>query len=327
MLALVLLGVSRHASAAEPARFSYAAPEGCPSEQDFVARVQERSVHERPATGDELALSFVVTLAEDRDGVLGRVEFKDRDGTLVSRAVRGTTCDEVASSIALVTALAIDGRAEAEAEPAAGPAATPPREPERPAVPPAPPPDAPASAARRSSSSALYTAGFGAGFQSVVGPTGGASFEAFLGAASGPGEASVRLTAWHWLGSGSQAGREAEFRGWGGRLDGCPLAFERGGVFVTPCVGVGAGLFRASGVESASLPRPKEASIAWFDATLLGRAGIVLGSLIVLEAEAGLTLPLVREDFGFSAPLPASTLYSVPALGVGAAAHAGVRFP
>jgi hypothetical protein len=318
--------MGRHAAAAEPARFSYAAFEGCPSEEDFIARVQERSVHERPASRDELALSFVVTIAQDVDGVLGRVEFKDHDGARVSRAVRGTTCDEVASSIALVTALAIDGRAEPEPR-VSVPSAPPPSEAESPAPPPAQAPSAPPSVPEASATSPLFTAGLGAGFQSVVGPTGGASFEAFLGVASGPGEGSLRLTAWHWRGAGSQGGREGEFRGWGGRLDGCPLAFERGGVFATPCLGVGAGLFRASGVRSATLPRPKEANIAWFDAMLLGRAGVVLGQLVVLEAEAGLTLPLVRKRFGFSQPEPASTLYSVPALGAGAALHAGVRFP
>jgi hypothetical protein len=327
VLALGLLGVSGRAAAAEPARFSYSAPAGCPSEQDFVARVEERSLHERPAAGDELALSFVVTLSEDADGILGRVEFKDHDGTLVSRAVRGTTCDEVASSIALVTALAIDGRAEREAPEPLPSAPPPPPEPKRPAPPPSPARTTPPSPTERPSASALFTAGFGAGFQSVVGPTGGASLEAFLGVARGPGEASLRLTAWHWLGSGSQAGREGEFRAWGGRLDGCPVAFERAGVFVMPCAGAGAGLFRASGVEGPSLPRPKDASIAWFDATLFGRAGIVLGGLIVVEAEAALTLPLVRKRFGFSRPEPKATLYSVPALGAGAAAHAGVRFP
>jgi hypothetical protein len=326
VLGLALLGSSARSTAAEPARFSYFAPADCPDEQDFIERVRERSVHERPATGDELALSFVVTLSRDAEGVLGRVEFSDRDGTPVSRAVRGATCDEVASSIALVTALAIDARAEppplvrtpsssAANEPAP---LTPPPTPTRAAAPGAP---------ERSTTTGFFTAGFGAGFQSAVGPTGGATLEAFLAAASGPRGISLRLTAFHWLASGSHDGREAEFRVWGGRVDGCPLAFERSGVFVTPCVGFGAGALRASGVRSANLPKPDHASIAWFDGALLGRAGVVFGEFVVLEAEAGLLLPLVRKEFGFSLPEPRSTLYAVPPLAAGVSVHGGVRFP
>jgi hypothetical protein len=326
VLGLALLGSSGWSVAAEPARFSYSAPADCPNEQDFIARVRERSVHERPATGDELALTFVVTLSRDAEGVLGRVEFSDRDGTPVSRAVRGATCDEVASSIALVTALAIDARAEPPrvpstpgSSPAEVPAAvTPPPEPAR----------SPATGApERSTATGFFTAGFGAGFQSVVGPTGGANLDAFLAAASSPRGISLRLTAFHWLAAGSHGGREAEFRAWGGRLDACPRAFERSGVFVTPCVGFGAGVLQASGVPSASLPKPRDASIAWFDGTLLGRAGVVFNEFVVLEAEAGLLVPLVRKKFGFSLPAPRSTLYAVPPLGAGVSVHGGVRFP
>jgi hypothetical protein len=320
----LLLGASSHAAAAEPARFSYTAPAGCPSEQDFVQRVAERSLHERPAASDELALSFTVTLSEDADGVLGRVEFTDRDGTPVSRAVRGATCDEVASSIALVTALAIDARAETEAAASASVRAPP--APTSEPTPPSPPHAVAEPVAERPVSTLFFTAGFGGGFQSFVGPTGGLSLDAFLGVTSGPGGGALRLSAWHLRASGSQAGREAVFRAWGGRFDACPLAFERRSVFATPCLAVDAGFLRAEGVESASLPHPHDASIAWFAATLLGRAGVVLGGLVVLEAEGGLTLPLVRKEFGFSKPEPRTKLYVVPGVGAGAALHAGVRF-
>ena len=280
-------------------------------------------MHERPAASDELALSFTVTLSEDADGVLGRVEFTDRDGTPVSRAVRGATCDEVASSIALVTALAIDARAETEPA-ASAPVAAP--APASVPAPPSPSHDAAATPAERPVSTLLFTAGFGGGFQSFVGPTGGLSLDAFLGVSSGPGGGALRLSAWHSRASGSQAGREAVFRAWGGRFDACPLAFERSRVFATPCLAIDAGFLRAEGVQSASLPEPHEASLPWFAATLLGRAGVVLGGLLVLEAEGGLTLPLVRKRFGFSKPEPPASLYSVPPVGAGAAIHAGVRF-
>jgi hypothetical protein len=181
--------------------------------------------------------------------------------------------------------------------------------------------------AERSVSTLLFTAGFGGGFQSFVGPTGGLSLDAFLSVSSGPGGRALRLGAWHLRASGSHAGREAEFRAWGGRLDACPLAFERSGVFAAPCLAVDAGFLRAEGLKSTSLPDPHVASLPWFAATLLGRAGVVLSGLVVLEAEGGLTLPLVRKDFGFSKPEPPTKLYAVPAVGAGAAIHAGVRFP
>jgi hypothetical protein len=135
----------------------------------------------------------------------------------------------------------------------------------------------------------------------------------------------VRLSAWQWLASGSLGAFGAKFRAWGGRVDGCPLSLASGPWFLTPCAGFDLGLFRVSGVQSAALPSPKDARILWLDAALLGRAGVVLGNLVQVEAEAGLTIPFVRKAFGFGTR--DLTVYSVPALGGTVALNAGVRFP
>lgn len=290
----------------------------------FVSRVAERSVHERPATSDELALSFVISVMAEPDGFVGRVEFNDAGGSSVSRAVRGETCDEVVTGVALITALAIDGRAEAEPEPVAPtPAPAPAPAPDS-ASAPAPSPLTPAPLPREKPTTAFFTAGFGAGYVSAVGPSGGLGLAAFLALSSGPGGGSLRLGAWHWRASGSLGELDANFRAWGGRLDGCPLGLESGMWFVAPCGGFDLGLLRVGGVQSAALPEPKEASILWLDAAVLGRAGVVLGGLVQLEAEAGLSFPLVRKAFGFGDR--SLTVYSVPDLGATAALNAGVRF-
>ena len=93
-------------------------PAACPSEVDFLERVRSRVQRARFAEPGELAHTFEVTIGSaDGDGAfLGRVEFVDSDGQRVARSLKGSACDELASGLALITALALDDRI-AEAPP------------------------------------------------------------------------------------------------------------------------------------------------------------------------------------------------------------------
>lgn len=112
----VVVGVCwlRHGWAApeqEPIRLEYVADEGCPSAAEFERMVFERTHSARPAHADEVARLFSVTLERDPRTVRGSLTVRDGEQTLV-RQVNGRDCADLASVLALATALAIDPSAE-----------------------------------------------------------------------------------------------------------------------------------------------------------------------------------------------------------------------
>jgi hypothetical protein len=115
--------LNRQAMAQAPSedaiRFQYEAPGECPDVTAFTSRVRERTARGRLAEPDELARTFNVSITADTGGFSGSVAFLDDAGTNVSRRIRGEQCDEVVSSLALITALALDAslRSEAHSEP------------------------------------------------------------------------------------------------------------------------------------------------------------------------------------------------------------------
>lgn len=323
------------AAASVAVRFEYAAPAECPNEAAFVERVRERSQHGHFAADGELARTFVVTVAVDEGGATARVDFVDNDGSSVFRRVRGESCDEAVSGIALVTALAIDGRATpAEPEtPAAtasvapaprpvAPAATPPR---KLAEPTAPASRAPDARETLHESTLSFSAGLGAGYASHKGPSGAPTFDAFFGARLSDHGPSARASAWHFRSEATSAGREARFRAYGLRLEVCPLALGSSW-FVEPCLGADGGVLMASGVESAAVAEPRESTRAWWDALVIARAGTLVSGWLVLEAQAELALPLVSDRYGFGEPPVDANVFEVGSVGVSGRGAVGFRF-
>ena len=139
----------------------------------------------------------------------------------------------------------------------------------------------------------------------------------------------MRVGAWHWRASDESQGRESTFRGWGGRLEGCPLAFIRGVVFVEPCLGTNLGLFHAEGIQGTGVAHPGTPSIFWYDLLAIGRVGVRLGRSVAVEGQGELEVPLFRHKFGFDDAngVPVSTVFEVPYVSGGAELHVGVRFP
>ena len=265
----------------EPLRSSIALGR-VPGGERVAARVWERSTRARAALPGEFARAFRVTLALDADGSVGRVDFVDAEGAPVTRSVRGASCDEVASGIALVTALAIDARTEpgvSDATPAASPPAR-----ATPIMAPAPlaasPPTRPVTTS--APSRAQLTAGIGGGYVGWLGPGGGVGVDVFVAAALSERGPALRLSGLHVLASGSAGARAARFRAWGGRVDVCPLTAVTGVFFFQPCGGVDFGSLQASGVKSAALRT--EGREAALDALLIGRLGCGLRGAAVARA-------------------------------------------
>ncbi|HEY3497489.1 MAG TPA: hypothetical protein VGK73_22485 [Polyangiaceae bacterium] len=320
VLSATLFGAAARAN--EPVRFEYSAPPECPNAEVFAERVRERSVHQRTAGMGELARNFAVKVRVDDGGAVASVDFVDSDGSEVSRSVRGDTCDEVVSGIALVTALAIDARAGSEPPPPAPPVSAPPPAP-LPAPPPSPPPASKPVPPRRPPS---FIAGLGAGYQSYAGPDGAPSLDVFFAAGLREAGPLARFSAFHLRSSVSDGEREGRLRIYGVRLEGCPLSLRFAPGFFEPCLGAGLGALFASGVESAALPDPDSKVQFWGDAVLIGRVGVVIGHRLVLEAQGELGVPFSGASFGFDGDSD-NPVFSVPSAGGSARAGIGFRFP
>jgi len=89
-------------------RIQYRAPTACPDAASFMAQLRERTARGRFAEPNELARTFDVELSADAQGFTGDLEFLDDSGAKVSRHVHGEQCAAVVSSLALITALALD---------------------------------------------------------------------------------------------------------------------------------------------------------------------------------------------------------------------------
>lgn len=123
----------------EPIRLEYVADSGCPSGTEFERMVFARTHSARPALEGEQARLFTVTLQRREQSISGSLTVRDGDQTLV-RQVNGHHCGELASVLALATALAIDP--SAELLPEAAPEVTPS---EPPTPEPSPPPSSTSS--------------------------------------------------------------------------------------------------------------------------------------------------------------------------------------
>ena len=102
------------ADATEPIRVEYRAPAnaGCPSAAQFSAQVFARTASARAATPQETARTFSVELQRHGARVTGSLVIQEKDGATMARRVNGSRCRDVATVLALATALAIDPRAE-----------------------------------------------------------------------------------------------------------------------------------------------------------------------------------------------------------------------
>jgi len=329
--------VASHARAEPaPVRVTYRAIEGCPSEEEFLERVRSRTLRASFAAPGDLARSFDVALerVNGTDELLGRLEFVDLDGNQAQRSLRGATCDQLASSLALITALAIDDRGAEVAPgdgtpPASAPAIPSPATAPRNAVV-VPPPsrgpepivvaDSPTKRRRweigaNAGGLTLFTNGFGPllGIYAEFGPF--------------PPAWSVRLSAFDSRLGAGDGSRRADFAANWLRLEACPLALGFGGhLSLLPCLSVDAGQLRAHAPNAVGSTGPQ--SVGWASVGGLARLKWLFDERLVLTLDGELGAPLVRRSFRFvNADNSLDTVVDVPKIGVGVKFGVGVRFP
>ena len=127
----------------EHIRIQFSAPKRCPDGTAFVRALHQRTGRFQFVSGNEQTRIFVVTITHADSLFSGRLEIQGPGMETSLRKVSGTTCDEVMSALALMTALAIDPSALTPSVPsptAQSPAGPSNRTPSATAVSPIPPP-------------------------------------------------------------------------------------------------------------------------------------------------------------------------------------------
>jgi hypothetical protein len=290
--------------AEEAVRFRYEAPPACPGLDVFTARVRERTARGREAEPEELARTFTVKLGAAAPGFLGTIEFLDDAGSPVSRRVHGEECDAVVSSLALITALALD--ASLREEPLLGSEeVSPPRAaPSAPVAGPAPlvVPSAPSpESASRPRPPLLVSARVGgsAAYDSAL----PAPVWGLLGQLDFRNDWAVRFAA-HYSEAELEVetGRAISVRVLGLESSVCPLRPSTGELSLYPCASFDLGSLRARGIESEQLVSTGSKTILWAAVGPELRLAWEPRAAFWLELRAALAFPLVHHTFQLRNP-------------------------
>jgi hypothetical protein len=318
-LALALSTVASAASAdpppGQPFRLEYWARGECPNAEEFARQIQTRAPRLRLAEDAEPALGFYAELDARGGSATGRLTARSPDGREVRREVRGANCDDVVTALALIAALAADPTQPVEASSPRPPSRRAPRAPkeslDEPRFDALSAPIVPALSPR-------WTFGVGGGlaFDSSIAPSPGYGLSVAFEAEAPEGSV-VRpffsLSANRAAAASTETtGGNAAFTWLAFRLTGCPLRWpEQTPLFLRPC-----GFFDAGGLEgSVSLEaQSRDVTHAWFGLGAFARIEALVGEVIALQLDGGVTVPLRHDEFRAGEGAP--TAFVVPSAGI-----------
>ena len=311
-------------SAEEAVRFQYTAPPDCPDAESFTAQVRKRTPRGRLADPGELARTFTIELSPDAKGFWGSIELLDDAGTKVARHLHGEQCEAVVSSLALITALALDATlrqteeaaAPSSAEPQPPVAAAPPARTAAPALPPATPSKAPER--RRTSARVGVSGGYDGAIDALP--------FALLGQLDWRGGFALRLAA-HYAEHEFivDPGRSARLRQMGLETSACPWRLAAGALALAPCVAFDLGTLRLQGLKADRLTSASAKTILWAAVGTELRLAWEPASPVWIELHGRAEFPLISHQFMFR--LPEADVFTVRPRFSGAAGVAtGVRF-
>ncbi|MBN2191752.1 MAG: hypothetical protein JW751_02955 [Polyangiaceae bacterium] len=312
--ALGLGSAPARATAPEPYRLVYEAPNLCPDAVAFMDAVRSRT--ERAwfvTTPGMVAKTVTVSIQASERGFVGRLEMTL--GTEPSsRRFEESSCAELVSALALVTVLAIDPTAVLEDR----------QEPVGRAESPAPAPPTP----REPGSPGQWTmkAAAGVSFLSIWGPASepllAVAPQAEIGLSTEPGwRLGLRFQpVFAETGTFGPSAEEASFRWQALRLGICPAFVLAEGFELGPCVLSDLGALR---VEGEGVPQKLHETRPWF---ALGAGGaITFTRVAMVSLSGGALFPMVRDRFVM---LPDRELvYEPEAVGSSVELTVGMRFP
>ena len=312
----------------QPFRLEYWAKGNCPDAVEFARQVQTRAPRLRPAVADEPALGFYAELEERAGSATGRLTARSPDGREVLREVRGPTCADVATALALIAALAADPSQSADAVKPLAKAAPPPRSKPKPkhsdSDAPLPPIETGSQPGDETFSevdpSERWTYGVGAAlhFDSSIAPSPGyglgVAFEA-----EEPGGSFARwllsVSAIRAAASNTEVpGGGASFTWVGLRTAACPLRLPRlTPLFFRPCAFLDAAVL--SGEVTLGAGGSKSQTTGWFATGGFGRIEALVGEAASFQLDVGATVPLTRPTFRVTGGPDAFTVPSTGILG------------
>lgn len=309
----------RPAAAAKPGqafRLEYWAEGQCPDAVEFARQIQTRAPRLRPAEADEPALGFYAELADHAGSATGRLTARSPDGREVVREVRGPTCEDVSTALALIAALAADPVQSGESPAPATPAGNAParRAPTRRAPEPEPErsePPAPDPLLRWT-----YSVGAGLAFESSIAPNPGSGLSIGFDAEAPGGSpirpllslSAVRAAA----GNTETSGGTASFTWVAFALSGCPARWpEETPLFFRPCAFLNAGVL---GGDMAYEARSRSQSSTWVATGAFGRIEALVAEVVSFQLDGGVTVPLAHPTFRVDNDAPVS--FQVPHAGI-----------
>ena len=295
---LAVLCCAAPASAAKSGqafRLEYWAEGACPDAAEFAHQIQTRAPRLRIAEGDEPALGFYAELAEHGGDATGRLTARSADGREVVREVRGPTCADVATALALIAALAADPNQPVEDPTREAPRAVRTvrqRVPDDPTPPSVEQPDP--------NERWTFGIGTGVGFESSIAPNPGYGLSVALEAEGYPGSAwrpLLTLSANRAVASTTQTahGNTTSFDWVAFRLAICPARWpEETPLFIRPCAFMDGG-FLGGDVQRGSASQTE--TKPWFAVGGFLRTEALVAEVLSFQLDGGLTVPLNRSVF------------------------------
>jgi hypothetical protein len=321
-LAGFILAGGRANAQAATVLISYQADAACPAADVFLAAVREKTPNVALAPAGA-PVSYAVTASAGAGQSTARLTMRSADYATTARDLAGASCEEVVRAIALTTSLAITY--ENEQRPPIPAAAAPPA----PAPPAALPNDTPHARPHMSM-------GVGASVLGGIGPRAAFAGSVFmhgdLPASTWP--ASLRLSVLYAnpTTKNDPSWGSADFQAMLAGFEVCPYRIEIDHrVRLLPTVRLEGGTYRAQG--NVTSPGGQSSTFIGTFASLgpLIRGQVLIGGVVILEADAGIRFPLSRYSFEIdpapgTAAQPARPVYDVPAVAGFAGLGIGIQF-
>jgi hypothetical protein len=323
-LIAALLVASHHALAsAAPAEVLYHAAPECPSVEAFLARVREKASGVEVAPSTRADAEVRITLRASEEAYSGLMEIRGPAGSSV-RELAGPSCEEAASALAFVLALAL--RPEEDAAPAVatdasltlGTRSTTPRViVERPAV---TPPTAKATLS--------WWVGAQGGLQSAPLPSWSPTVGAFIELRFAEAEliAPTFALGVSYAGTTSiSTSVESTDVSWtAGRASMCPVRVHFGGrVALVPCVGMHVGAISASGTPLTDGSTGRSSTKPWADA--LAEVHLDVLPIDALTLRLGVEVMATLTEYDIAYQNPNVVVFHTPAASIGAGLGAGFK--
>jgi hypothetical protein len=326
-----------HAQAGEPApsaaseapeqvELSYVGQTGCPTKTAFASEVAARIRRPIEWVTENGTTRIVVTVTELEGHATGRLEVVRRAAEPTRREFAASSCAEVSSALALVTALTLDPNARTERLPAplasdetprsnaaesppTAPSSPPPPPPEKPPAEPiralAPPPPPPSERQARPTAGYVVwlgpTAGVAGGYAPEPLVTLGASLGARAAARRGFSPSFQLTPLWGKTGSTGPAASGGTFAWAMARLEACPTELRvLAPLTLEACVAGEIGRLSARGAEG-QIAEPVTADRWWAAAGVTLALHFSLGRWFTRLGAHGL-FPFTRDEFVFRDP-------------------------